>query len=83
MNNRILENLENPEKNETLEYWIYKNRKEIFRLHLERSDINWKKISQEVSEIFNLPTILRTSEFIHLLNSDFLFGINSRLTYSR
>lgn len=83
MNTHILDQLKKPENNETLEYWIYKNRKEIFRLHLNTKDANWKQISQEFSEIFNLPAVLRTSEFIHILNSDFLFSINSRLTYLR
>lgn len=40
MNTHILDQLKKPENNETLEYWIYKNRKEIFRLHLNTKDAN-------------------------------------------
>lgn len=79
--NNLLDELLKPNENETLEYWLYKNRKAIFKIHLEKEGATWKKISQDVSDIFNLTHTLRTSEFLHILNSEFLFNVNQRLTY--
>lgn len=81
MNILLEEGILKPSENETLEHWIYINRKSIFNIHLKRTDANWKRLTQDVSEIFNLPYTLRTSQFIQILNSEFLFSVNQRLTY--
>jgi hypothetical protein len=60
------------------EHWIHDNRSQLFKLHLEKEGLTWRKLSILLSE--HLSTPIKTSDLVQIVNGEYMFSLNKRFS---
>lgn len=61
-----------------IQHWIHNNRAQLFKLHLEKDGLTWRKLSVLLSE--HLSTPIKTSDLVQTVNGEYMFTLNKRFS---
>lgn len=60
------------------QHWIHDNREQLFKLHLEKDGLTWRKLSILLSE--HLSTSIKNSDLVQTVNAEYMFTLNKRFS---
>jgi len=62
----------------SVDHWIHDNRAQLFKLHLEKDGLTWRKLSILLSEHLSAP--IKTSDLVQTVNGEYIFSLNKRFS---